>query len=209
MGYILKNTEKWLYNDGSDNGIIIKSDGSLRKIGTAIVYDDLIGDIFARRLYSTTGTLDYDYNEQMIKFQAGGDLTNKNDRIMFNIQLTHNMIFGANSYFKMHGHWKQVDATQYTMEGEYRILNNGEVPGSWISFSANTVDDAIFTYPGSGDFNQIIDFPGFDITSCDVSSIIQIRLTRTDGNAGDMLVSFMDAHVGIDADGSLVPWSKD
>jgi len=41
MGYILKATEKWLYNDGSDNGIIILSDGSLRKAGTAIVYDDL------------------------------------------------------------------------------------------------------------------------------------------------------------------------
>lgn len=209
MGYIVDGSNKWLYKStGTTNGIKIESDGSLRKYGDSIVFEDLIGNLFGRKLYSTVGTLDYDYDEQMIKFQPSGDLTDKNDRIMFNIQLIHSMDFDDDSFFKMHLHWLQVSSTTFTLEGEYRILNNGEAAGTtWTSFSADTSSDSLFTY-SSGRLNQITVFPEIDISSCNISSIVQIRFTRTDGNTGNMLISFADAHVAIDSDGSRTEWSK-
>ena len=201
-------TANYLYS-GDTGSIEIMSDSSLRYKGDAIVFDDLIGNMFARKLYSTVGTLDYDYDNQMIKFQSGGDLTDKNDRIMFNIQLVHKMVFGVDSFMKLHFHWLQTSSTAYTIAGEYRILNNNSgATSTWTSFSGDTATDNIFTYPGSGDFNQIIDFPEIDITSCSVSSIVQVRFTRDDSNAGDMLISYADYHVGIDGSGSVTPWVK-
>lgn len=210
MSYLLKSGEKWIYNDGSDNGIIIKSDGSLRKIGTAKVFEDIIGDVMSKRLLSTTGRVDYDYDENAIVMQPGGDITDAKDRIQWNVQIPHGAVIGANSFFQLHFHWWQADTTKRIITLQYRIQNNGEAKNTtWTTITVDTADtDDIFTY-SSGILNQITTFAEIDITGCNISSTIQFKMARTDSETGDLNITFVDAHVGIDSDGSIDEWSKD
>lgn len=205
-----KDSKYWVYNDGSDNGTIVADDGSLRKIGTAVVYEDIIGDVFSKKLYVTTGRIDYDWDENLIKFQNNGDITSKNDRIQYNLQIPHQAVIGANSYMKWHIHWFQEDTIQRELTFQYRLQNNGEAkitPWSTVMLKTNDGDDK-FPYT-SGTINQITTFKNeIDITTANISSTLQVRIAREDGNSGNLLVTFIDAHIAIDCDGSEDEWVK-
>ena len=209
MAYILKSGEKWLYNDGLDNGVVIKSDGSLRQIQTARLYEDLVGDMFGKKLYNTAYTVDYNWDENAIKFQANGDITDKNKRIQWNVQLPHNTLIGADSYFRYHLHWWQDSTTPYTMTLRYRIQNNGQPKETAWTTQTVTIGSGsdLETYTG-GTLNQLTIFPEIDISSANISSTIQMQMTRTDSETGDMYVTFVDAHYAIDSNGSMTEWSK-
>ena len=210
MGYLLKDEEKWVYNDGNDNGIIILLDGSFRKVGTSKVFEDIIGDVMSKRLLSATGRVDYDTNENAIKMQPGGDITNPDDRIPWNVQLPHGSVIGDNSFFKMHFHYWQADTTKRVLTLQYRIQNNGLAKDTiWKTLEVKTSNGYdVFTY-SSGTVNQITTFAEIDISGCDISSTLQFRMARTDSETGDLNITFIDAHVGIDSDGSMSEWSKD
>ncbi len=209
MGYILKAGEKWAYNDGSDNGKIIKDDGSYRAVGTAVLYDDIIGNVFGARLNSTAGKVDYSWDENALKFQPGGNITNRADRIQINMQMPHKMVFGSAAFFSLHFHWWQEDTVQRTLTLQYRIQNNNEAKNTtWQTITAVTgTGSDVFGYT-SGVLNQITYFPEIDVTGVDISSTIQWRMARTDSETGDLLAYFVDAHYAIDSDGSMDEWSK-
>ena len=218
--------QTWIVQTGATsdvNGVRVMDDGSLRAIKTAAVYDDLVGNIFSANMYSNTGTVDYDWDEQCIEFQSSGDITDKNDRVAFNLQFIHKAVMGDDAYMRLHWHWFQASTdADFTFTLKHRIQNNGAVKNdTWTTISADTATvfnytgatatdfGSVFSAPTSGTKNQITVFPEIDVTDCDVSSTIQFQISRTDSNSGTSLVSFIDAHILIDSDGSVDEFSKD
>jgi len=188
----------------------ITSDGSTYSYGGATMWDDMIGDLFGRRLNSTSGKVDYDWSENAIKFQSGGSITNVTDRVQSNAQIPHKAKVGTSITFKPHLHWFQeissgatvLDAT-FTLR--YRLQRNGRGKESvWTTITtttggANDVFD--FTGESDGTYNQLTHFP--DITvDCGISDTFQFQIARTDSNTGDIYVYFMDYHYEIDSVGS-------
>ena len=187
------------------------------KEGIAIgkMFDDVVGDLFSKKLYATTGKVDYNWDENAITFQSGGDISNKSDRIQWNVQLPHKTAIGSKSYFKMHMHWWQ-ETVQGTFTLKYRIQKNGnEKTTSWTTL---TVTTGTISSQGTYDLydptsctntcNQITTFPEIDISSCDISDTLEFQLARTDSNTGDIDVYYVDAHIAIDSFGSTVEWEK-
>lgn len=208
MGYLNK-VRKWIYKLAGDNGIYIKSDGSLRKIGTARVFEDVVGDLLGKKLTATAGRVDYDWDENAMKFQSNGDITNSADRVSLNVQVPHSADIN-DPYAKMHLHWFQQTAVKFTFEMRYRLQNNGnDKTSAWTTITVETggASDG-FDYT-SGTLNQLTWFPEFDYTDMNISSTYQVQLARTDSNSGDALVYFADAHFAIDSDGSMSEWHKD
>jgi len=188
----------------------INTSGEPKQVGSSAVgYLDLEGDLFGKRLNSITGKVDYDWDENLIKFYSGGSISTEADRVQGNIQWNHFAAIGSQT-FAIHLHWKQSGTTKFVFTLKYRIQHNGSTfTSSWTTQTLTLADgDEIYTYPGSGDFNQITVFP--DITATmGISDILQFQLARTDSLTGDCYVSFCDLHAPIDTPiGSFSEWSK-
>ena len=190
------------------NYTAVQTDGTIRQEGDASAWRDLVGDLFGKRLNSTTGKVDYDWDENAIKFQSGGSISTKADRVGANLQYDHYCKMGSISIYP-HIHWFQPDSQAYEFTLQYRIQFNGSAQTtSWTTITYTVGSNEVYTYPGSGTFNQISKL-GTITATMDISDTIQIQIARTDSLVGDVLVYFMDMHVEIDSFGSKTEWSKD
>ncbi len=194
----------------------IAPDGSQRFRGTSTMWIDMVGDLFGKRLASTAGKVDYDYDENAVKFQSGGSISTINDRIGANLEINHQHKVGTDIVFKPHIHWFQpvvsnaVVAFELTMR--YRLQrNNAEKTSSWttVTLTAGTTDDVFdFTGEADGTYNQLSRFPDITVT-CGISDTLQFQVARTDALGGDMYVYFMDLHGQVDGAGSEDELSKE
>jgi len=169
-------------------------------------WDDITGSLVASQLNSVAGKLDYDWEENTITMNSGGNPATAADRLIFNFQIPHS---AALSEMRLHIHWEQPNATVRTFRTDYRIQNNGEAKAtSWTTVTRSTGGsyDA-FPYV-SGTINQITKLAEIDLSGAEISSTLQFRLTRTDSNAGDIEASFIDAHVETDSFGSYFEYVK-
>lgn len=187
----------------------IREDGTQRLVGDATAWRDMVGDLFGKRLSTTSGGVDYDYDNNAIKFQSGGSIANKNDRVGANSQINHEFKVGTGITFKPHIHWFQEIVSgaisgAFVLTMQYRLQRNGMAKqASWTTVTLTAGIDDIFDFTGEvdGTYNQLTKFP--DITvDCSVSDTIQFRVARTDSLSGDMLVYFMDMHGEVDSFGS-------
>lgn len=208
MGYI-QDTVKWLFKIDNTNGVTIQDDGSLRQLGSAITFDDIQGNILGSKLSSSAGKVDYDFDDNTIDFSAGGSLTTEADRIGWNVQVPHAMVVGADAYFETHFHWIQEDTVERTLSYRYRVLNNGQPIGAWVTGTVTTnTTNNVFPYT-SGSITQITENGFIDATGFNVSTILQWQMARTDGNSGILKVAYMDHHIKIDSNGSMEEYYKD
>ena len=177
--------------------------GTPRLRGSATVYKDMVGDLFGKRLATTTGRVDYDFDENAIKFQNNGSISTPNDRVGANLQINHEFQVGSGVTFKPHFHWWQNDTVKRVVTMQYRILRNGQPrPLAWTKVTATCADgDDTFTYAGETNFDQITHFPDI-VTDCGISDTIQFQMARTDSLSGDLYVYFMDMHGAVDSEGS-------
>ena len=185
----------------------IDKNGIIRRYGQATMWDDLVGSLVARRLTSTAGRLNYDYDENAILMQNAGDISDSADRLIFNHQKAH----GAkdDSTFNVHIHFEQVSDNKIEFTLQYRIQNNlAAKTEDWITVVTNTDDHAVLPYPGSGTFNQIVELVQVPWVGCNISSTVQFRLARTDSIAEDILTTFIDGHIERDGDGSDYEYVK-
>jgi hypothetical protein len=196
-----------VYNSSNEKTFEIRDNGHYRSIGNA--WKDMIADLFGKRLLSTAGKVDYDYEENAIIFKASGDITNADDRVGGNQEINHEMMIGTDIVFKPHIHWwQQVTSgavVSHIWTCRWRLQRNGQAKAtSWntITANANTAKD-VFDFSASPDglYNQLTRFDDITVT-CGVSDTIQIQLTRSDANAGDIAVTFFDLHGRVDSDGS-------
>lgn len=193
---------------GSDHTEFYRVDGTIRYRGEATIWKDMVADLFGKRLNSTAGKVDYDWDDNAINFQSGGSLANAADRLGGNQEINHEMMVGSSVIFKPHIHWFQAATTQYELSAQYRIQRNGEaMTTTWtpITLTANDGED-VFTY-SSGILNQLTRFPDISI-NCSISDTLQWQMARTDSLGGSMLVYFFDLHGKVDSGGSNEEISK-
>jgi hypothetical protein len=222
-----KITVKGSTNDGSTNVLelydsddvlvnMIKSNGSQRTPALSSAWKDMIADLFGKRLYATAGTVDYDYDENVIIFQANGDITSADDRVGGNQEINHEFLIGTNITFRPHIHWwQQVTSgavVAYVFTLRWRLQRNGQAKAtSWNTITCNVGaggDDVYdFTSEADGLYNQISRFDDITIT-CGLSDTIQFQMTRSDANAANVGVTFFDLHGQVDSNGSDSEISK-
>ena len=189
----------WLTYDGSDLTI---SD-NVKLSGDATAWEDVQESLIGKRLAATSGKVDYDYDENRVKFERNGSISTTNDRIAFNIQLPH---AAKDSELRVHMHFEDTGlAGTFTIR--YRIQSNGQArTTSWTTTTANT-SNAVFTY-SSGTLNNLLSLVNIDLTGTGLSDVVQIQVARTDSTSGDIYATFIDAHYEVDAFGSDTEFTK-
>lgn len=205
----ITNLTSPLYIGSGANRTSIATDGTIRQEGSAAAWRDIVGDLFGKKINSTAGKVDYEWDENAIKFQSGGSITNKADRVGANLQYDHFCKIGSVT-LNPHIHWFQPDSQAYIFTMRYRIQHNGQAKNTVWTTVSYTVGSGgeIYTYPGSGTFNQISSL-GEITANMGISDTLQFQLARTDSLVGDVLVYFMDLHAETDSFGSNTEWSKD
>ena len=186
-------------------------DGTMKAVGDATTYDDLLGDITGVKTSGQGVTLNS--TENKLDSVDSADLS---DYAYFNYQLSHKWKLG--SAVSPHIHYEQ--ANQYTPNFliQYRWQRQGQIKTTdWTNQKLNT---NAFTWT-TGRLNQIAD--GADITPPDgygqVSDIIQMRLLRDTGNdsglfddedlyTGTVGITSMDLHYQCDTLGSRTEYTK-
>ena len=192
---------------GSDDDYtLLSTDGTQRAYGSATCFDDLVSSLVARRLESTAGALQYNYDNSSITMQRNGNITNTSDRLIFNKQIPH--AFKAGSLMGLHIHWEQTDATTREFTVQWRIQENREAKTeAWQTSIIDTNTNNVFPYT-SGTINQITTLVDIDLTGLNISDTVQFRLARTDAVNVDLEAVFVDAHIERDGLGSDEPFTK-
>lgn len=190
-----------------------EDDGTLKSLWNATTWDDLVWSLIARRLYTTTGRLNYNYDNNTITMQNGWDPTATADRLMFNFQYPHkgvqtNATEWTSAEQHMHIHREQVSSNKIERQLDYRIQRNWEEKETtWTSLTSNSDDDSAFTYV-SWTLNQITNLWIITVPAPSLSATVEYRLTRTDTTTGDIEAVFVDAHIKYDTMGSREQFVK-
>ena len=181
---------------------------------TRHAWDDLASSIIGKKLDSTVGKIDYDYENNRVKFQPHGtNFTDLKNVVGFNLQKPH--AARADSTLNLHIHWEQARVSGTSVhpifQYRYRVQPNGEevvtawTTGSTTSSEANNAfDDATTDIT----INQITKLVSIDWSDAYLSSTVQIQLTRGDDGLADIYATFIDGHVDYDQDGSIEEYVK-
>lgn len=198
-----------LYIGNGVNRMKVDTDGTATFEGAASGYEDITGHLNSASIRGAAGKADYDDTEDLIVLQPGGNIANNADIISAKYQLKHQI--KTDSTLKLHLHWQQPSAGAYKFKWIYRILNNGAAFSSaWSTPVEVTVDasSSVFTYT-SGMLNQVTEFGEIPTTGVSLSSIVQVKFTRSDLVSGDIFVYDIDAHICVDQPvGSRTEYSK-
>jgi hypothetical protein len=196
---------------------VSKTDGSVRLRGESTAWRDMIADLFGKRLNSTAGKVNYDYDENLIRFLSGGSISVAADRVGGNQEINHEFKVGSSIILRPHIHWFQpvishspdvLDTKEYELTARWRLARNGHGinlsdPWNTIVLTSNLTNN-IFdaTYADGKDYlNQITRFPDI-VIDCKISDTIQFQMARTDALGDEMLLYFFDLHGKIDSHGS-------
>jgi len=189
-----------------DNVTTVEADGTLEMKGSATAWEDIVGSLIGKKLYENKGTVDFDYNENAVKFQSGGDISKPDDRIIWNYQYPHKAVPGGS--VNMHIHYEQTssDDTEFTMM--YRIQSAGsQKDTSWETAVISSAANNKYSYV-SGTLNQICVLPSISLAGRPMSSQIEFRFTRSDDLSGDILATFIDGHYESNTLGSREEYVK-
>lgn len=191
------------------NYLDIDTDGTVSTLGTSTTWDDIQTSLNGRRLYSASGSVDYDYLNGGILFDdnggtADGDI---NDFVTWSIQYPHKA--KTDGTFNCHVHWVQDSTRAIVWELAYRVQDNGSATATtWTTVQSTPVTDELFTYT-SGSLNQITELAQIDMSTHSLSAVVQCRLSRVDTTGGTVVLStFVDAHYEADTLGSDEEYTK-
>ena len=205
----MRNINEYAASEGFGSGgnrTKFEDDGTPVKEGTATGWEDIVGSLIGKTLASSSGQVDYNWEENTITFQPNGVITNTDDRLMFNLQYPHSALENGN--MNLHIHWEQTDAVNKEFTIEYRIQRNGQLKNpTWTQVIVNTVDGNKYPYT-SGTLNQITELANISMVGAGISATVEFRLARTDSNVGNIEATFVDAHYLMDTDGSREEWVK-
>ena len=67
-------------------------DGTMRRVGNATSWKDMVMDVFSKKLNSNVGKVDYDWDNNSLKFQSGGLITDVKDRVQGNQEINHELV---------------------------------------------------------------------------------------------------------------------
>lgn len=184
----------------------VEADGTFVNKGEGRTWDDIVSSLIGRRLSTNQGTLSYNYEENSITAQPSGDISNPNDRVIFNYQYPHSGI--ENGTVNMHVHWEQTDTTERQFTIQYRVQGNGqEKTTAWQTKVVSSLTNNKFPYV-SGTLNQITLIDNISVAGKGISAPLQFRFTRSDSNIGGIEITFVDGHVQRDMNGSREEFVK-
>lgn len=170
-------------------------------------WDDISEPLIGQRLFTTPGTLDYNYDEGTVTASPSGDIASNSDRVIMVFQNSH--ASKTDAPLRFHVHWEQTDATERAFTWQYRVQGNGQAKTTAWSTPVTVTSTTGNAFPyTSGTLNQITDLGEISTTDKGLSSPVQIRWTRSDANAGTIEVTFLDCHKNIDAFGSRQEFKK-
>jgi len=194
----------------------IKADGTMRRIGEATAWKDMVFSLFGAKLNSSSGKVDYDYDNNVIVFSPNGTIGNTADMVGGNLEINHEFKVGAGIVFKPHIHWLQEVTSNAVLDVvftmRYRLQRNDTIQTTaWttITAEAGTGGDDVFDFTGGADglYNQITKFDDITVT-CGISDTFQIQIARTDITTGNISATFIDFHGEVDSDGSDTEYVK-
>ena len=172
---------------------------------TFIGFDDLMLSLTSGKV-GANAKPDFDYTNLGYLF-ARNDAT---EIIYLITQLPHNRT--ADSDIFLHLHWQQMNSNNVVWVVEYKWINIGDTVPADFSTLTSTAASHKITYT-SGNIHQITDFGSIDGTDKGISSVLLIKLYRTDNidagaGTGDALAWQMDIHYEIDSFGSYQEYVK-
>lgn len=192
------------------NATIVEADGTVKFIGDATVWGDLLGAITAIKVLGSGVSIND--AEETIDFTTGASLS---DYAWVSYQLTHAWKLGSDIY--PHIHWEQTSNAVPNFLIRFRWQKGGNAKTTtWTDYVCNT---PAYTYV-SGTLNQIC--YGAAITppaGYQLSDIIQTRIYRDNSNAstafagadgytGTVSITGADIHVEKDTVDSRTQYSK-
>lgn len=183
-------------------------------------WDDLTGSLFAARLDTASGRLDYDPFNAAVKIQSNARYPE--EPMVIPQQARHAMVYGPDAVARPHFHWLQEQSAIPNFLLAWKLTNYNTVVTKETDFSNHIFsiwNSNAFTYPGSGVFAQITKFPEIDLSSMTLSASIDFVLFRDSANtsglfadidpvAADVLVKYNDPHVMFDSSGSRQEFVK-
>lgn len=163
-------------------------------------FNDIVFELTPSRIGSNDKP-DYDYTNVGLLFPQN----NVNEIAYFTIQLPHSWKVGTTIY--PHIHIIQSANQQATFRVEYKWYDIGDpVPANWSIYNLDTY---AITYTSGTISNIIKGTDGIDGAGMGISSILKIKLFRTDNvYTGDMLADQFDIHIEIDGFGSQEEYIK-
>ena len=189
-----------------ENRTKIDENGVAYHSGSMVNWDDITGSLIGKSMSSVAGTVDYDWTENAIVFEPNGSIDNDADKIVFSFQYPHAAV--VDGEMRLHIHWEQTDNINRQFTVKYRVQKNGAAKTTvWTTTTIDTSTNNKLTYT-SGTLNQITDLVVVDLTDKGLSTTVQFQMTRVDGEAADLLATFVDAHVAKDTDGSRQEFVK-
>lgn len=188
------------------NYLQIEQDGTAQANNDATAWEDIQSSLIGKRLSSTSGKVDYNYDENTITFQPGGSMGTANDRVAWNIQMPH--ATKTDSTLRPHIHFEQVSSDKIEFSARYRIQVNGQAKTTaWTTITCDTDNNTLYTYV-AGTLNQIVIFDAIDLTDAGLSAVVEFQMVRDDATADDIEVTFVDSHYERDTAGSRTEYSK-
>ena len=171
----------------------IEEDGTWVNKGEGTVWDEVSNPIFAARLDTGSGRIDYNYDELTVDFATNARYPEEPAPIV--IQAMHSWKIGGK--VRPHIHWIQNSNNTPNILVAYRFYNNGEAPGAF-TLKALTAANNQITYPGSGSIQQItnLDIPEVDFSSMGLSFTFDCRIYRDTQNAS-LLFAGADSYSGV------------
>jgi len=131
----------------------------------------------------------YDYDENCLSFEPGGDISQATDRIIAHFILYPNSGQFANG-IALILRFKQSSSDNTEFKIQYRIQpdGGGAVVTSWTTLTADVNTNGVYTYT-SGTIIQHIKFPTIALAGVGNAPTIDMRLARSDAIAGDKCVN--------------------
>lgn len=193
-----------------DNYTEFEPDGTMKMVGNATVYDDLLGDVTGVK---TTGTgVSINATQSSLDYTTAANLS---DYAYFNYQISHKWKIGSSIF--PHIHFEQNNNAVPNWLIQYRWQKQGqEKTTSWTNLKCTTL---AFTYT-SGTLNQIAYSTAISApVDSGLSDIIQIRILRDNANTSGVFsgadaysgwasITSVDMHYEIDTLGSRSEYSK-
>lgn len=203
---------------GVQNALVVAEQEVLTTVGAGVVAgytDDLREQMIGQNIDVSTGRIDYNYTEVAVGFADNARYPN--EVVCLNFQLPHGWV--EETELDCHLHWLQNQNAVPNWLAQYRVIPVGGAPGAWSALTPTTVANTVFAY-GSGTLHQITEFFDIDMTGCQVSSIVQVKIWRDTANAsgafagadaytGEALALYCDCHILKDSIGSIGEYDKD
>ena len=197
-----------LGNHAAGNYTEVDTDGTLRFVGQATVWQELKTNLFGKNVSSALGKVDFDWDENCVVFASGGDIDSASDRVQANWQWPRFFATGTSIQIAPHFQWWQDSTTAFELTLRYRVQKTGSAKtDTWtdVTYTVGSGGER-FAY-SSGVLNQTSEFAPITI-DVDITDTIQFMLARTDSLSGDLRMTFFGINGEVVRLGSTDKWSN-